>query len=282
MHTRRQFIKTALGCAAGMNLHTLNPIIAMAQNVQTIPIAFQLYTVRGEFARDVPGTLKKLAEIGYVAVEFWGYGGTLEVYKSYSAKALHKLLKDCGLKCCGMHIEPKALDQEHLPHTIEVNQTLGSQYLNVAAAKDKMATDSSIAQFADFLNQASDLCAKHKLTVGYHAHPFDFEKIGGHFAWELLFDRLKPELNMQMDVGNCLNGKGDPIAMLKKYPGRTKTIHIKEHADAAFDGDYYREIFHLCETTSDTKWYIVEMGGPDGKGFDVPRQALEKLRHLGK
>jgi len=32
--------------------------------------------VRGEFARDVPGTLKRLAEIGYKAVEFWGYAGT--------------------------------------------------------------------------------------------------------------------------------------------------------------------------------------------------------------
>jgi hypothetical protein len=41
-------------------------------------------------------------------------------------------------------------------------------------------------------------------------------------------------------------------------------------------------VFHLCETSSGTKWYIVEMGGPEGNGFDVPRQVLEKLRGLGK
>ena len=87
---------------------------------------------------------------------------------------------------------------------------------------------------------------------------------------------------MQMDVGNCLSGNGDPIAMLKKFPGRTRTIHIKEHDDKTFDSDYYREVFQLCESTSGTQWYIVEMGGLLGNGFDVPRQALEKLRKVGK
>ena len=87
---------------------------------------------------------------------------------------------------------------------------------------------------------------------------------------------------MQMDVGNCLSGDGDPIAMLKKFPGRTRTIHIKEHQEKTFESDFYKEVFRLCETTSATKWYIVEMGGADGNGFDVPRTALAKLHQLGK
>jgi hypothetical protein len=83
-------------------------------------------------------------------------------------------------------------------------------------------------------------------------------------------------------VGNCLVGNGDPIAMLKEFPGRTRSIHIKEHQDKTFDSDFYREVFHLCETSCGTKWYIVEMGGNDGNGFEVPRNALAKLRRLGK
>jgi sugar phosphate isomerase/epimerase len=118
------------------------------------------------------------------------------------------------------------------------------------------------------------------MVVGYHAHGFDFEKFNGRFAWDLLFSRTQPEVNMQMDVGNCLGGNGDPIAMLKKFPGRTKTIHIKEHQDKTFESDFYKEVFGLCETSSGTKWYIVEMGG--GDDFDVPQQALEKLHKLGK
>ena len=144
------------------------------------------------------------------------------------------------------------------------------------------ALDHPPADRAAFLNEASAKCRQHNMAVGYHAHPFDFVKFNGRLAWEILFSQTKPEINMQMDVGNCLSGNGDPIAMLKEFPGRTPTIHIKEHKEKTFDSDFYKEIFHLCETSSATKWYIVEMGGPEGNGYDVPRQALEKLHRVGK
>lgn len=261
----------------------LSPTLtSAASKSKLIPIGFQLYTVRGEFSRDVPGTLQKLGQMGYKGVEFWGYGGTPKVYKEYSAAELRKLLDDNGLKCCGMHLELKALSGDNLKHTFENNQVLGNEYLNVAAAKDKMGSAATISELAAYLNQAAKECRPHKMTVGYHAHPFDFARIDGRFAWELLFSRTQPEVNMQMDVGNCLSGGGDPVAMLKEFPDRTRSIHIKEHEEKTFDSDYYKEVFRLCETTCGTRWYIVEMGGPDGNGFDVPRQALAKLHSLGK
>jgi sugar phosphate isomerase/epimerase len=278
--SRRRFIQSGIGCALGLNLS--RALSMAAEQASKIPTGFQLYTVRGEFARNVPETLKKLADIGYKAVEFWGYGGTPNVYEKYSAAELRKLLDGAGLKCCGMHLDLKALAKDNMPRTIENNQTLGSEYLNVAAAKEKMGSEEGIAELADLLNQRATECRAHKMSVGYHAHNFDFEKINGRFAWDLLFSRTVPEVNMQMDVGNCLGGSGDPIAMLKKFPARTRTIHIKEHKEKTFDSDFYKEIFRLCETSSGTKWYIVEMGGLMGNGFDVPREALAKLRGLGK
>ena len=281
MHTsRRCFIKSALGFTAGLTFG--ESLSQAAMQTAKIPIGFQLFTVRGEFSRDVPGTIKKLAGIGYQGVEFWAYIGTPNVWEKYSAADLRKILDENGLKCCGMHMDPKALLPENIERTIENNHVLGNIYLNVAGAKDRVATADSIKEFAKFLNDAQTQCAPHGMTVGYHAHSFYFAKIDGRFAWEILFSQLSPELNMQMDVGNSLDGKGDPVAMLKEFPGRTRTIHIKEFQDKTFDSDYYKEVFHLCETTSKTKWYIVEMGGPEGDGFDVPREALEKLHRLGK
>jgi hypothetical protein len=87
---------------------------------------------------------------------------------------------------------------------------------------------------------------------------------------------------MQMDVGNCLGGNGDPIGMLKQFPARTPTIHIKEYKEKTFDSDYYTQVFALCEGPCKTKWYIVEMGSSEGTGFDVPREALDKLKRVGK
>jgi len=277
---RRQFLKSGVGCALALGMNA-NPSFG-AERSGPIPIGFQLYTVRGEFSRNVPDTLKQIAGLGYKAVEFWGYAGTPNVYQKYSAQELRKLLDENGLKCCGIHMELKAIALENLTRTIENNQVLGNEYLNVAAAKDKMGSEQSIKELAAMLNDASAKCASHRMAVGYHAHPFDFVKIQGRFAWEILFGLTHPEVNMQMDVGNCLAGDGDPIAMLKEFPGRTRTIHIKEHKEKTFDSDYYKEVFRLCETTAGTQWYIVEMGGPEGNGFDVPREALEKLHKIGK
>src|SRR4051812_19485830 len=116
---RRRFIKSGLGWAAGI---TLGPVLygckTMKTDPATIPVGFQLYTVRGEFSRDVPGTLKRLAQIGYKGVEFWDYAGTANVYKNYTAPELRTLLDDCGLKCCGMHLQLKALAKENLERTV--------------------------------------------------------------------------------------------------------------------------------------------------------------------
>jgi len=247
-----------------------------------IPIGFQLWAVRGEFSRDVGGTLRKLAEMGYQGVEFWDYAGTPQLYGKYSAAALRKLLDENGLRSCGIHVTLEALNADNLWQTIENSRILGNEYLTLAGAKECTADKNQIAGLARLLNKASAVCLPHKMIVGYHAHPFDFKRIDGRFAWELLFEQLKPKVNMQMDVGNCLAGKGDPLAMLNKFPKRTWTIHLKEHKDKTFESDYYAEIFQRCENGSMTQWYIVEVGGVLGKGFRATRSAIQKLTRLGK
>jgi len=92
--SRRKFIKSGTATAVAI---AANPKISMnAAETRKIPIGFQLYTVRGEFSRNVPGTLKKLAQIGYQAVEFWGYGGKAEVYQHYKAAELLNFLMTQG------------------------------------------------------------------------------------------------------------------------------------------------------------------------------------------
>jgi sugar phosphate isomerase/epimerase len=278
--TRRQFIQSGLACAAGI---TVSPNIALAvEEPKAVSVGFQLYTVRGELARDLPETIKKVGQIGYQGVEFWDYSGTPNVYKHYSAAELRKILDDNGLKCCGMHVTLEALSDDKLERTIENNKTLGNIYVNLVMAPDLMKTESGIGKLAALLNKTSTKCQAQEMVAGYHCHAFDFARINGRFAWEILFRQLRPQINMQLDVGNCLSGDGDPIAMFKEFPGRSWSVHIKEYKDKTFDSDFYKEVFHLCETSCATKWYIVEMGGDDGNGFDVPREAFAKLHILGK
>jgi len=277
---RRRFIQSGLVCAVNMAIKP-NAILS-AEQTKIVSIGFQLYTVRAELARNVPDTINNLAQIGYRGVEFWDYAGTPNVYQHYSGAELRKILDDNGLKCCGMHVKLEALSGDKLKRAIEINQILGNIYINLVMAPEFMKTESRIGDLATLLNKASAECQTQNMVIGYHCHSFDFAKINGGFAWEILFKQLNPAVNMQLDVGNCLSGGGDPIAMFKKFPGRSWTVHIKEYKDKTFDSDFYKEVFRLCETTCATKWYIVEMGGTDGTGFDVPRQALAKLRSIGK
>jgi sugar phosphate isomerase/epimerase len=275
--TRRHFIQSGLGCVATL---ALSP--AFAAPAKAISIGLQLYAVRGAFTRDVPGTLKTIGQIGYKGVEFWDYAGTPNVWKKYSAAELRKLLDDLGLQCCGMHVKLEALSGENLKRTIANSHMLSNEYVNLVMAPEKMKSEAGIAELATLLNRVSAQCREEKLVVGYHCHGFDFAKVNGQFAWDLLFRQTGPEVNMQLDVGNCLSGGGDPIAVLKEFPGRARTVHIKESKEKTFDSPFYQEVFRLCESAPATRWYIVEMGSADGTGFDVPREALANLRRLGK
>src|SRR5277367_4964866 len=61
-----------------------------------LPIGLQLYTVREAVAADLPGTLRKLAAIGYGEVEL---AGMLPM----PARELRTLLEDLGLRAPSMH-----------------------------------------------------------------------------------------------------------------------------------------------------------------------------------
>lgn len=293
---RRDFLKMAFGLAAGCSAAAAT----MAQAAETgrrkgregrrrktaprrIQLGCQLYAVRNEFTKDVPGALATLAQMGYEGVEFWGYRGTAFVYKDaagkeWSATELKQLLDQNKLLCCGIHLASTALDDAHLATTIDLNQTLGNRYLNIASAQKDMLSAASIAKFAAFLNAAADKAAARQMLVGYHCHGGDFNRVDGRMAYEMLFEQLKPEVNMQVDIGHALKAGVDPVVYFKKFAGRAKTVHVREAPDKPFDGPGYRELFNVMETVAGTEWYIVEE--EKGNTFDFSRQAIEKLRRV--
>ena len=81
-----------------------------------------------------------------------------------------------------------------------------------------MSALSTIAELAGILN---DVAAKLKplgMLTGYHAHPFDFVRFGDETAWEILFSSTSQDVVMQMDIGNCAGGDGDPIPPGVRHP----------------------------------------------------------------
>jgi sugar phosphate isomerase/epimerase len=267
-------------------MKALGATIRKEPQMSAVPIALQLYSVRGECKKDLPATLASVARLGYAGAEPWGYGGEEVAWQGVSAADLRRMFHDNGLKCCGFHLGTQALVGDGLCRTIELNETLGSRFLIVAGDKKRMGAADTIKELAGILDAAAAKLEPHGMSCGYHAHGFDFQDVEGTTAWERLFDQVGPDVVMQMDVGNCANGGGDPIAMLKKYPDRARTVHLKDYGKPGGvigEGEAdWPEVFKLCESIHRTEWYVVEEGGTDGIGFDVCERSLKSLRAMGK
>lgn len=148
-------------------------------------------------------------------------------YYGRSAADLRKLLDDNGLKCCGTHTGLDTLEGDALAKTIEYNKTIGNKFLIVPWIDEKRRqTADDWKKLAAQFDTLADKVAPAGLRVGYHNHNVEFTPLAGKTPWDLFFGGTKKAVIQQVDTGNCIDGGGDPVALIKAYPGRTTTIHI--------------------------------------------------------
>jgi sugar phosphate isomerase/epimerase len=247
-----------------------------------IPIGLQLYSVREDCAKDLPGVLTAVAAMGYAGVEFAGY-------YNYSAPDLRKMLDDRGLTCCGTHTGLNSLLGDELPRTIEFNLTLGNKYLVVPGLPpDRRDSRAAWLKTAELFNELAENVKPHGCLVGYHNHAIEFQPMDGELPWDTFFGNTKPEVIMQLDTGNALHGGADPLPFLRKYPGRAVTVHLKEYSatnDKALIGEgdvKWQQVFADCESIGATEWYIVEQESYAYPPMECVKRCLEHLRKMGK
>jgi sugar phosphate isomerase/epimerase len=280
--SRRDFLRAA-AVGAGAGLVGLDGLRAAGRRPGTpkkkIPVGVQLYSVREAAGKDLPTVLEAIGKMGYKGVEFAGYYGW-----DSKPKELRRLLDGNGLKCCGTHTGLETVTGDNLKSTADLHAILGNSFLIVPSLEAKDAQD-----WLDLAKRFNEIAAKAKalgMRVGYHAHAGDFRKLGDTTSWEIFFDNTSPDVIMQNDTGNCLSGGGDPVAILKKYPGRSASVHLKEYGgpEAAVIGQGvipWAEVFQVCETTGGTAWYVVEHEVGDDPMGNI-KGCLEGLRNMGR
>jgi sugar phosphate isomerase/epimerase len=257
------------------------PSFSFAADVakKKIPIGLELYSVRNELKEHFEPVIEAVGKMGYVGVEFAGY------YEwDKKPNDLRKLLDNNGLKCCGTHTALKTLEGDELKKTIDLHKTLGNKFLICPSLSAKDAQ--GWLDLAKKFNDISARAAESGMLVGYHSHGGDFKKFDGKTAWEIFFDNTKPEVVHQIDVGNTMDGGGDPIALIRKYPGRTKTTHVKEHGGprgaAIGEGTIdWKTLLETYETVGGTEWYIVEHETGDQPLKSV-KTCLDNLHKMGR
>lgn len=222
---RRRFIASsalaaaglASGCAASAGVGTGRSFRG--------PVGLQLYSLRAQFMRDVPGTIQKVASYGIKEVELAG------TY-NFKPEAFREMLLKAGLQPVSQHVGFERYEKDPKAVALEA-KTLGLKYSGCAWIPHKGAFDAAQARHAaKVFNEAGKVLADHGLKCFYHCHGFEFQPGAagpGTTAMDILMQETDPRhMAFQMDVLWVVFPGEDPAAWLQKYPGRWELMHLKD------------------------------------------------------
>ncbi len=197
------------------------------------PIGLQLYTVREDAAKDLPGTLKTIAAIGYREVELAGL-------PPVKAADLRKMLTDLGLTAPSMHAGMADL-QKGVQERIDYAKALGAQHIVCSfpwTADSRFSKGGSQAIAAGItmddwkwnaqqLNRIGELTRKAGIRCGYHNHNMEFREYDGVVAFDELLKQTDPELvTIELDIAWVVTAGVDPLKYLRGP--RVSLLHVKE------------------------------------------------------
>ncbi len=222
----------------------------------TAPIALQLYTLREAAAADYEGTVRKVAEIGYVGVEPAGFPGT-------TVDAAKRLFNELGLQVCSAHLPLPVGDK--LQESLETAEALGVMRVVAGQGPDQFTTRDQIKAACDRFNEASANCVDKGYTFGIHNHWWEFLEVDGQLVYEQMLEHLAPEVFFQIDAYWVQTAGPDPAAVIEGLGNRAPLIHVKDgpctrEADMQALGEGITDFGSLIKAgAGNVDWWIVEL-----------------------
>jgi sugar phosphate isomerase/epimerase len=237
------------------------------------PLGLQLYSLRAQFAKDLPGTLKQVQAWGFRYVELAGtYNLKPEEFK--------KLLDAHNIQSIAGHFPYERWRDDPEGATREA-KALGLRYAGCAwiphqGAFDEQACRQAIAVF----NKAGAVLASHGLKFFYHQHGYEFRPWGSGTLMDLMMQETDPKrVAFEMDIFWVRYPGQDPVQWLQKYSKRWELIHLKDmkkgvqtgdqsgHADVAYDvalgtGQLDMPAILRAARKAGVKWYFIEDESP--------------------
>ncbi|NOT09194.1 MAG: sugar phosphate isomerase/epimerase [Gemmatimonadales bacterium] len=274
---RRDFLHRlgAAGMAATLPWHRIERTPKLGA------IGIQLYTVRRDLARDVEGTLAKIAEIGYQEVEFAGYpDGT--------AASLRAILDRLRLTAPSGHVPFQSI-RSAWEQTLDQAAMLGQRYVVVAwvPAEERQTVD-GWKRVAALFNKAGEEAKKRKIQFAYHNHDFEFVPIDGTIPYELLHAGVDSGLvQFELDLYWMIKAGHDPLRWFTSRPGRFPLLHVKDmdatarkfFADIGTGTIDFARVFRRAGQGG-VRHYFYEQDSTPGSPFDSAKVAYEFLRKL--
>jgi sugar phosphate isomerase/epimerase len=259
---------------------------ALRGQARTIPVGLELYSVRGELMKDLPGTVTAVAKLGYQVVEF--YSPYFE-WTPDAAKRVRALLDGLGITCRSTHNGPASFTGDGLKKAIELNQILGSKTIVLASAPGPNTADKWKA-LGDQMTAVMDTLRPLGMAAGFHNHQTEWSGAIGQRPMDVLAANTPRDFVLQFDVGTCVQAGQDPVAWITANPGRIKSLHCKDwgagqgrgYAVAFGEGDVpWKDIFAAAESTGGVEYYLIEqeIAGPAGE-LAMAQTCLDNWKRL--
>jgi sugar phosphate isomerase/epimerase len=292
MHSRLALLFCAIGLITGtLSAGSLSASAAPAGIGPSFkgPVGLQLYSLRDQFATNVPGTLDEVKSFGVKYVELAG------TYNLTPEKFLEEL-NTRGLKAVSGHFDyaryrddPEGVAREAKAMGLEY---AGCAWIPHTGDFDEKTCREVIAVF----NKAGETLAKHGLKFFYHVHGFEFQPFGNGTLLDLLFQETNPKyVNYEMDIFWIAYPGQDPVKLLEKYPKRWQLSHLKDmrkgvktgslvpNADVKDDvvlgtGQIDLPAFLRAAKKAGMKWYFIEDESPTSEQ-QIP-QSLSYLEQV--
>jgi sugar phosphate isomerase/epimerase len=244
-------------------------------------------------SKDPLGSLKQLANMGYVYVEHASYRD--RKFYGYTAQELKKILDDLGLKMISGHT---VMNRQHWDEaaqdfsdswkmTIEDAATLEQKYVISPSMDGSMRkTYDDFMRYMDVFNKCGELCNKRGMKFGYHNHDFEFsESLNGKKLFDIMMNAIDPDLVViQLDIGNLYNGGAIALDVVKQYPGRFENVHVKDEIAVPGGNERYestilgegivntKEVIDLATRIGGTTCYIIEQ---ESYGDKTPMECVK-------
>lgn len=270
-------------------------------------IAVQMMMLRDKIKEDgIYNVLKKLSDMGFNAAEI----SQVEMSEE-NVKEMRRAIDDFDMNICAL----SAVTQNFMPEVkfdtlkdnfdkiVEDAKALDCKYLRIGALPfHYMGKEEKYIEFAKELNEYGKKLNEQGMKLFYHNHHFEFEKINGKLAIDILAENSDPDyVGFELDVHWVQRGGQNPIDWIKKLKGRVELVHLKDYrivtpekisgyedlfkmvqfAEVGEGSLDFKEIIKACEE-SDVKYMPIEQDMTYGRDpYESLQISMDNLKAIG-
>jgi sugar phosphate isomerase/epimerase len=240
-------------------------------------VGLMLYTVRDDCARDLAGTLRAVAGLGYEGVELFDLHG-------HEPEVVRGWLDDLGLPVAGRHASLDALENG-LPELAAELRVLGCDRLALSWIDPPSTREEAVATVERIAAVARRVCEA-GLRFGFHNHWGELAPLGGGGTFlDLLLEQPAELVWLELDLGWAWEAGTDPAALLDHARGRSPLVHVKDfrrrgtatHCPVG-DGEVGYDRVLPAAVAAGVEWLLVEQDETDGPALAAVERSLAFVR----